>query len=55
MLKSNLSTTARSEIISLLMRMDKTFGRSKTTLSLQFTFALYGPFNNLADPMFPVK
>lgn len=41
--------------MSLLMNMDMTFGRSKTINSLQSVFAMYGPFDDLADPMFPVR
>lgn len=54
LVKSDISSNVKQEIISLLLNMDMTFGRSKTANSLQSVFAMYGPFDEYTDPMFPV-
>lgn len=51
-----MSPKSKTQIISLLMSMDMTFGRSRATNKLlPSVFSMYGPFDDLADPIFPVK
>ncbi|VVC35460.1 Hypothetical protein CINCED_3A020998 [Cinara cedri] len=56
LVKKNISLNTKREIISLLMDMDLTFGqRRKTTYITPPVFSMYGPFDDLSDPMFPVN
>ncbi|XP_050421210.1 transferrin-like [Adelges cooleyi] len=51
----NLSPLVEYEIISVLLTMDATFGRkSEFADTLPPVFLMYGPHDNVADPLFPV-